>query len=308
MKVTHPIPYQGSKRNIARYILPFLPHQIYTLVEAFAGSAAVSLAAASCGKASRFHLNDINKPLMDLWHEIIHSPERISSGYEKLWNEQKGKEREFYDFVRDQFNKTERPDYLLYLLARCVKASIRYNSKGEFNQSPDNRRKGRHPESMRNDIFTASNLLRGRTIITSEDYREVLKSVSRAHLVYMDPPYQGISNSRDPRYYTGIDFREFLHQLESLIERRIPFLLSYDGRKGQKVYGIELPAEMGLHRIEIEAGRSTQSTLLGGNDITYESIYLSKELLTRLGLSPDELASKSTRSRPIQLLLPMYDG
>ena len=182
MNVSHPIPYQGSKRNIARFILPFFPHQIDALIEPFAGSAAVSLAAACYGKASRFHLNDINKPLMDLWYEIIHNPERLSNDYEKLWNEQEGKEREFYDFVRDQFNKTKRPDYLLYLLARCVKASIRYNSKGEFNQSPDNRRKGRHPEKMRKDIFAASSLLYGRTTITSKDYREVLKSVSREHL------------------------------------------------------------------------------------------------------------------------------
>jgi DNA adenine methylase len=305
MKIAHPIPYQGSKRNIARFILPFFPHQIDALIEPFAGSAAVSLAAACYGKVSRFHLNDINKPLMDLWHEIIHSPEKISNSYEKLWNEQEGKEREFYDFVRDQFNKTKRPDYLLYLLARCVKASIRYNSRGEFNQSPDNRRKGRHPEKMRNDIFAASSLLRGRTIITSKDYREVLKSVSETHLLYMDPPYQGISNSRDPRYYTGIDFGEFLHQLEDLVERRIPFLLSYDGRKGQKIYGMELPVEMGLYRIEIEAGRSTQSTLLGRDDITYESIYLSKELLARLDLSPDELISKLIPSRATQLVLPI---
>jgi DNA adenine methylase len=93
---------------------------------------------------------------MDLWHEIIHDPERISSSYEKLWNEQQGNEREFYDRVRDRFNKTEKPEFLLYLLARCVKASVRYNSSGEFNQSPDNRRKGRHPEKMRSDIFAVA--------------------------------------------------------------------------------------------------------------------------------------------------------
>ena len=210
MKVAHPIPYQGSKRNIARFILPFFPRQIHTLVEPFAGSAAVSLAAACCGKASRFHLNDINKPLMELWHEIIHNPEELSNSYEKLWHEQKGKEREFYDFVRNEFNKTKRPDYLLYLLARCVKSAVRYNSNGEFNQSPDNRRKGRLPKRMRSDVFTASNLLRGRMIITSEDYREILKSVSKTDLIYMDPPYQGICSSRDPRYYTDVDPEELL--------------------------------------------------------------------------------------------------
>jgi DNA adenine methylase len=82
---------------------------------------------------------------------------------------------------------------------------------------------------MRGDIFSASNLLRERTIITSKDYREVPKTVSRSDLVYMDPPYQGVCNSRDPRYYTGIDSEEFLHQLELLVNGRISFILSYDG-------------------------------------------------------------------------------
>ncbi|MCK4459049.1 MAG: DNA adenine methylase, partial [Methanosarcinales archaeon] len=50
-RVPHPIPYQGSKRNIARTILSFFPHQFDTLVEPFAGSAAISLAAASYGKS-----------------------------------------------------------------------------------------------------------------------------------------------------------------------------------------------------------------------------------------------------------------
>lgn len=307
MKVPHPIPYQGSKRNIARFILPFFPRQFDTLIEPFAGSAAVSVAAAYYEKASQFHLNDVNKPLMDLWHEIIYDPKTISDGYEKLWNEQAGKEREFYDFVRDKFNKTKRPDYLLYLLARCVKASIRYNSKGEFNQSPDNRRKGRLPERMRNDIFLVSDLLRGKAVITSDDYREVLKSTPETSLVYMDPPYQGICSGKDPRYYSGIDFDEFLMQLEDLIRRGIPFLLSYDGRKGQKTYGMKLPIEMGLYRVEIRAGRSTQSTLLGRNDTTYESIYISKALLARLNLSPTEIMSGSPSAKMTQLVLPTMD-
>ena len=308
MRVPHPIPYQGSKRNIARFILPFFPRPVDTLIEPFAGSAAISLAAASYQKASRFHLNDINRPLMDLWHEIIHNPEKISNGYAKLWNEQQGKEREFYDLVRDRFNKTKRPDCLLYLLARCVKASVRYNSNGEFNQSPDNRRKGRQPAKMRDDIFAASTLLSGKTIITGLDYRETLESVSRSDLVYMDPPYQGVCNNRDLRYYSGIVFDEFLHQLELLIDRRIPFLLSYDGRKGQKTYGVELPAEMGLYRVEVKAGRSSQSTLLGRSDMTYESIYLSEDLLARLDLSAEEIAGKIAPQSATQLVLPIMDN
>jgi DNA adenine methylase len=305
MSFPHPIPYQGSKRNIASFILSFFPDYVNTLIEPFAGSAAVSIAAAYYGKANRFHLNDINNPLMYLWNEIIYNPEKISNNYKRLWNEQRGMEREFYDFARQQFNELRKPEYLLYLLARCVKASVRYNANGEFNQSPDNRRKGRHPDKMRDDIFAVSNLLRERTIITSKDYREVLMSIPSTCLVYMDPPYQGVCNSRDPRYYTSIDFGEFIHQLENLIERRIPLLLSYDGRKGEKTYGMQLPAKMGLYRMEIKAGRSSQSTLLGRNDITYESIYLSNELLIRLHLSPDEITNRPTLNEDTQLMLPI---
>ena len=222
MKVPQPIPYQGSKRNLARFILSFFPYQIDTLIEPFAGSAAISLASACYGKVSQFHLNDVNEPLMDLWREIIYDPNKISDSYERLWNEQKGRERQFYDFIRDEFNRTRKPHYLLYLLARCVKASVRYNSKGEFNQSPDNRRRGRDPKRMRDDIFAASNLLRGRTTITNKDYREVLESVSKMNLIYMDPPYQGVCDSGDPRYYTGINFEEFLCQLENLASVECP--------------------------------------------------------------------------------------
>jgi DNA adenine methylase len=141
---------------------------------------------------------------------------------------------------------------------------------------------------MRDDIFAASHLLRGRTIITSKDYREILEPVSRNDILYMDPPYQGVSNTRDPRYYDGMDLDAFVRVLEDLLKRRVPFILSYDGRTGQKVYGKPLPHALGLHRIEVHAGRSAQSTLLGGDDITYESIYLSNELTDRLACNPDE--------------------
>lgn len=151
MSIPHPIPYQGSKRNLASAILQYFPNDTQRLIEPFAGSAAVSIAAAHTGKASHLLLNDLNKPLIDLWEGIINQPEQLASLYEQLWRSQLGRERRFYDLVRKRFNQTHRPYYFLYLLARCVKASVRYNSNGEFNQSPDNRRKGRHTSASRTE-------------------------------------------------------------------------------------------------------------------------------------------------------------
>lgn len=298
MKIPHPIPYQGSKRNLAKYILPFFPLEIKTLFEPFSGSAAISIAAAVHGKATHFHLNDVNQPLIALWDEIINNPKEISAQYESLWLEQQGNERKFYDIVRDNFNKTKRPDYLIYLLARCVKASVRYNANGDFNQSPDNRRLGRNPQQMKDDIFAVSKLLKDKTALTSADYKEVLKKATSKDLVYMDPPYQGVCATGDPRYFSGIDFDEFMQELNILTDKNVPFILSYDGRTGKKSYGQSLPDELGMYRLEVEAGRSTQATLLGRDDVTFESVYISNNLVEKLHISPTEVIANHVIRQP----------
>ena len=65
--IPHPIQYQGSKRNLASVILRYVPKGgIERLVEPFAGSAAISIAAAARQIAKSYVINDLNKPLMEL--------------------------------------------------------------------------------------------------------------------------------------------------------------------------------------------------------------------------------------------------
>ncbi|MBA3849722.1 MAG: hypothetical protein C0502_06970 [Opitutus sp.] len=66
MKIPHPIPYQGSKRNLAPCILPFFPHNIRRLIEPFAGSAAITLAAAEKQLADSYVINDALPPALPL--------------------------------------------------------------------------------------------------------------------------------------------------------------------------------------------------------------------------------------------------
>ncbi len=276
--VPHPIPYQGSKRLLAPPILAHFPTHFRRLVEPFAGSAALSLAAAYHGRASAFWINDAHRPLIDLWQQIIDHPEELSARYAALWKEQQGQERAYYDRVRDIFNKAPRPEHFLYLLARCVKAAVRYNSDGEFNNSPDNRRKGARPEVMRARVLGASRLLHGRTQTSARDYLEVLAECTGTDLIYMDPPYRGVCLSRDSRYAPQISHDAFCEALDGLNKRNCRYIVSYDGRTGDKIHGEPLPASLGLKRFELHAGRSTTATLLGRTDDTYESLYLSPRL------------------------------
>ena len=278
MKIPHPIPYQGSKRNLAADILRFFPQKIDRLIEPFAGSAAITIASAYYFKANKFIVNDINEPLINLWDKIVNEPQTIIRDYHHIWNNQLGNEEEFYYQIRDNFNQTKEPKYLLFLLAKCVKAAVRYNAEGNFNQSPDKRRKGRLPENMRIDILNASNLLKDKVTFYSVDYEKILDMATENDLVYMDPPYQGTAKNGGFRYMEDLNHENFVISLYKLNKRNIPFILSYDGRTENKTYGEELPKELNLHKIEIDAGRSSIATLHSRNERTYEAVYISDNL------------------------------
>lgn len=278
MDVPQPIPYQGSKRQLAPEILSYFPAKMDRLVEPFAGSAAISMAVATRRRAQSFWLNDAQLPLIELWRQIIDAPRCLAAEYERLWHDQNGREREFFNEVRARFNETHGASDFLYLLARCVKAAVRYNSHGEFNNTPDNRRKGARPAEMRQRLECAAELFHGRTELTSFDYREVLDKCYKRDLVYMDPPYQGVCGNRDQRYLPRISHDEFCEALERLNSKGIMFAVSYDGRTGDQVHGEPMPASLGLRHLELRAGRSAQATLLGRDDVTYEGLYLSPAL------------------------------
>lgn len=277
----HAIPYQGSKRALARRIIEFFPANATRVVEPFAGSAAVSLAALHYGRVRSVLIGDSNEALINLWQEIVHRPEMLADAYTDLWHSQLGRERSFYDDVRRKFNQTGNPDLFLYLLARCVKASVRYNPRGEFNQSPDNRRRGAKPAVMRSRILGAARLLRYKSELVCGDYTDTLGDVGQSDVVYLDPPYSGVSNGRDRRYLDAFAFDRagFPEVLRRLGNDKIPLIVSYDGRTGEKSFGEPLPPSVGLTRMEVNAGRSSQATLLGRNATTIESLYISPELL-----------------------------
>lgn len=281
-RIPHPIPYQGSKRQIAPQVLSYFPRSVKRLVEPFAGSAAISLAVADRNMAERFWINDGHGPLIDLWRAILETPNDLAGEYAALWHEQEGQERSFYDVVRDRFNASHQPADFLYLLARCVKAVIRYNNQGGFNNTPDNRRKGARPTEMKQRIVGAAELLGSKTKITSLDYKAVLADCEETDLVYMDPPYQGVCGERDQRYAPKITHAEFCDELDKLERRKFRFVVSYDGRTGDKHYGERIPESLGLTHLEIRAGRSTQATLLGRDCVTYESLYLSSAIVDDL--------------------------
>ena len=278
----HIVQYQGSKRNLAPQILQYIPKRFNRLIEPFAGMAAITIAVAKQRRADHYLLNDLNEPLVNVLKECIKHPQRLIDDYTRVWSEQltyQGGSVEHFYKVRDDFNKgNQSAANMLYLLARCVKGSVRYSSSGQFNQSPDKRRMGTNPKNLARNVFLISSYLKDKTEFSSVDYREVTRNARRGDVVYMDPPYQGVCSSRDCRYFSGIDFNDFVECVDDLNRRGIDFIISYDGTCGDKQYGIDLPEELGLRKIMLIAGLSSQSLLLGKKETTVEALYLSHHL------------------------------
>lgn len=300
----HPIPYQGSKRRLAPAILSFIPAARFKrLVEPFSGSAAITLAAAQADLCKEFLIADVLRPLAGIWQAILDEPKHLCDAYGALWHSQlHGDSVQKFNEIRSAFNCDQDPAKLLFLLARCVKNAVRFNPKGMFNQSPDRRRRGTHPQTMEREIMSAHRLLKGRCQVVCADFTEVLKQVGREDVIYLDPPYQGISDGRDRRYISGVPRVAIVEVLGHLNQRQVDYVLSYDGRCGGKKYGEPLPPELGTYQVLLNVGRSSQATLNGRHAITVESVYLSPGLVPR-GAKRGETSHVSIESFTAQGIL-----
>lgn len=277
LKVPHAIPYQGSKRALAPSIAGYLPGSIETLYEPFAGSAAMTIYAAQHKLAKRFVLGDSLPQIVDLLRAIIEEPDRTASAYREVWEGYDGKDLGYFNVVRDRYNRERDPVDLLYIIARSVKNAVRFNKQGAYSQSQDKRRAGTRPERMRGEISQISALLRGRCEFRAGDWMETTAGAGDADYVYMDPPYHGTSHGADLRYHAQLTRPALIEGLEALLARDVRFALSYDGTTGGREYAPPLPEHLGLRRVMLHAGRSSQATLQGRHEETVESLYLTPD-------------------------------
>jgi DNA adenine methylase len=300
IRLPHPVPYQGSKRSLASLIGEHVPRDVEVWFEPFAGSAAMTLWAAHHRIARHYVIGDVLAPICELWTAIIERPERTAARYRQIWEGQKEGDPGYFNRVRDRYNADRDPVDLIYLVARCVKNAVRFGRHGTMTQSVDKRRLGMRPDRMRAAIAGASALLKGRTEVRSGDWLSTTTDAGPADFVYLDPPYAGTTLGRDRRYAQGLAPEHLIEGLRGFLARDLRFALSYDGMTGQKTYGPPLPEELGLTRLLLHAGISSQATLVGRKEETVESLYLgpgvgeAREGIIRRPQSPSGRSPRST--------------
>lgn len=266
IKIKPVIKWSGSKRSQVNQILQMFPEKYGTYYEPFLGGGSVMY----CVNNNHKICGDICSPLIEFWKTIRDNPQSLIETYQRDWNRLQNEGYKVYYEIRDRFNSKQNAYDLLFLSRTCVNGLIRFNSNGEFNNSLHHTRKGINPLKLAPIIEEWSKKIQGVNFICG-DYRKITENVKEGDLIYLDPPYFNTKG----RYYGTIDFEDFFIYLQGLNAKKVKYILSFDGIRGEENFTVNLPKELYKRHIYIESGNSSFKKVMDKKPVKVkESLYL----------------------------------
>jgi DNA adenine methylase len=184
-------------------------------------------------KPSIAYINDINAELIGVYQAVKDDVEALITALKGFKNN-----ADFFYAVRDwdrdresyaSIHPIKRAARIIYLNKTCYNGLFRVNNAGEFN-SPFGH--------YRSPNIVNAPLLRGvgeylnsaAVTLTSLDYAEVLSELPKESFVYMDPPYDPLSESGFTDYskggFTRVEQIRLRQQCDMLNAKGIKFMLS----------------------------------------------------------------------------------
>lgn len=265
-KIQPVIKWSGSKRLLAEEIIAYFPADINVYYEPFLGGGSILLTL----NPNKAVCIDINKSLIDFWVKLKSKPRFLADYYRNEWELLQNNYQEFF-VVRDRYNQTFTGEDLLFLSRTCVNGLIRYNNKGEFNNSLHYSRKGIAPNSLEKILIETSSRIQNYDFLYG-DYYQIIDSVKEGDFVYLDPPYFNTKSM----YYGKIDYDRLWVFLRKLKEKGVKYALSFDGKTDKREYSTTIPEDVYSRHVYLKGGKSTFNKIIDKttNEI-YESLYLS---------------------------------
>lgn len=270
------IKWSGSKRSQCQNIINYFPKEINTYYEPFCGGASVLRGLLESDiKVKQYVCSDLNEGLIELWKLIKEDPVSVSNHYEKLWTElnqyeDKTIKREYFENVRERYNKEHNPLDFMFIMRTTTNGMPRYNQKGEFNNSFHITRNGIDPERLRKIINKWSVLLNKNNVcFKCCSYDTIIPQ--KGDFMYLDPPYAGTKGM----YFGGFDNKKLFEYLRKI---DCSWAMSYDGISGKEDNTFEIPQDLYDEHLYIKSGNSSFKRVIGkSNDsIVYESLYIKK--------------------------------
>ena len=224
------VKWVGGKRQLLPQILPLIPKRMSAYCEPFLGGGAVLFAL----QPRRALVNDLNQDLITVYRVIKENADALIEHLSRHENTPEyfyrirdlDRDREAYAALSD----VEKASRLLYLNKTCYNGLFRVNASGAFNSPYGHYRR---PNIVNEQTIRGVSRYFNSCDITffSEDFAAVLDRVPRGGFVYLDPPYDPVSDTASFTGYNRGGFgREEQVRLkaccDALTARGVRFLLS----------------------------------------------------------------------------------
>lgn len=224
------VKWVGGKRQLLDEITPLLPAGITSYCEPFLGGGALLFSM----QPSKAVVNDLNGDLIAVYEVIRDDVEALIDALKKHENTPA-----YFYAIRDMdrnkeayqaMSKVERASRLLYLNKTCFNGLFRVNASGEFNvpfghyKNPNIANE--HTLRAVSNYFASSNIT-----FCNEDFAATLNRIDKGWFVYLDPPYDPVSDTASFTGYNkgGFDRKEQVRLkqcCDELTRRGIKFMLS----------------------------------------------------------------------------------
>jgi len=201
--------WAGGKRQLLPEIVKYVPKLTskHTYYEPFIGGGALLFEL----QHQKAVINDSNKELINCYEVVRDSLDELMEELSK--DKYSNSERSYYE-MRDLdrstkkyaiLSKVEKAARIIYLNKTCYNGLFRVNSQGQFNV-PFGRYK--NPNFLDDAVLRAVNkYLTSNTItLSNQDFEKALQGAKRGDFVYLDPPYDPVSETAS---FTGYDVNGF---------------------------------------------------------------------------------------------------
>lgn len=226
------VKWAGGKRQLIPILGENIPESFGTYFEPFLGGGALLFHILASRSRPRCGISDLNSDLV-LAYSVVRDriDELVASlrGHEKKYQKNS---KTYYYSVRSGSpdDDVERTSRLIFLNRTCFNGLYRVNSRGEFNVPL-----GRYsnPHIVNEDSLRAASraLGSGRVSVKCRDFEAVLGDAKKGDFVYLDPPYQPVSETANFTSYTekcfgDVDLRRLANLCHKLDSRGCAVMIS----------------------------------------------------------------------------------
>jgi len=228
--ITPVVKWVGGKRQILCEITEYVPKTFSVYYEPFVGGGAVLFEL----QPQRAVVNDINCELMNIYVVIKENVEGLIADLKRHKNE-----KDYFYRIREldrgrklysMLTPVQRASRIIYLNKTCYNGLFRVNKSGEFNAPFGNYRK---PNIVNETTLRAVSAYFNSAQIrfACQDFEDALQGAEKGAFVYLDPPYDPLSETAS---FTGYDKGGFgreeqarlKNSCDKLNKKGISFLLS----------------------------------------------------------------------------------